>query len=161
MGLYDSLKPFLAFIRDKVAPVIGGAFKIGFEVAGKAIGVVVDVIAKVVDSIKWILDKGAAVGNFIGGLFGAPAASSGRGGAARGAGTLRGATAGGGLFAAAGSVGGGGAGPSATAGGLIPVGDTYNITVNGALDPAAVADQIARLLDSRARRLGQRPAFAL
>jgi hypothetical protein len=160
VGLYNSIQPFLAFIRDKVAPVIGGAFRIAFEVAGKAIGFVVDVIAKIVDSIKWILDKGAAIGRFVGKLFGADS-SSGTGGATRGA-SVRGASATGSrLFGAAGSLGGGGAGPSVAAAGLtVPVGDTYVITVQGALDPTAVADQIARLLDQRARRIGQRPAFS-
>lgn len=156
VGLYHSLQPFLAFIRDKVAPVVGGAFRIGFEVAGKAIGTVVDFVAGLIDKLKWVLDKGAAVGDFIGNLFSAGGGGGGGGagtvGAARG---LRGAAPGG-LFAASRSIGGGG-GPSTAAGGLTVAGDTYQITVNGALDPAAVADQIAELLDRRARRVG---AFA-
>jgi hypothetical protein len=66
----------------------------------------------------------------------------------------------GGLFAAASSIGGGG-GPSPAAGGLAVAGDTYNITVTGALDPQAVADQIAGLLDKRARRTGRSFAVGL
>jgi phage-related protein len=158
VGLYESLKPFLDFIRDKVAPFIGGYFKTAFTLVGKEIGIVVDVIAFLIDKLKWILDKGAAVGKFIGGLFGSGHQAT--GGALRGSPLMGAAPGGGAPFRAAGSIGGGGAGPSAAAGGfLIPVGDTYQITVTGALDPDAVAEQIARLLDQRARRIGAAPAF--
>lgn len=163
VGLYTAIQPFLAFIRDKVAPVIGGAFRIGFEVAGKAIGFVVDVIAKIVDSIKWLLDKGAAVGRFIGKLFGAGDSGGGGGGGAPRGSTMFGAARSGGgrLFGAAGSLGGGGAGPSATAGGLIEGGTVVNITVNGALDPLSVARQIRDLLDTYTARTGGSVAVRL
>jgi uncharacterized protein YjbJ (UPF0337 family) len=153
--ILEKVKPMLAFLRDNVAPFIGTILKGAFEVLGKSIGVVVDAVA-------WILDKAATVVGFIGKvgsfLFGSGGGSGG-GSSNRGApmlGAARGA-----VFGAASSLGGGGAGPSVAAGGLtaVPVGDTYVITVQGALDPTAVADQIARLLDTRARRLGQRPAF--
>lgn len=53
---------------------------------------------------------------------------------------------------AAGAGGGSTAGPGLT---LPPAGDTINITVNGALDPVAVADQIAGLLERRDRNTGR------
>ncbi|MET0996262.1 MAG: hypothetical protein ABWY20_20245, partial [Mycobacterium sp.] len=73
-------------------------------------------------------------------------------GAAAGAG-------GGGRRLSAGSMFGGGSGGRGGGGGALG-GDTYIITVQGALDPAAVADQIDRLLTRRARRIGAAPAFA-
>jgi len=155
-GLYQSIKPFLEFLRDKVAPVVGTLLKGAFEVLGAAIGIVVDAIGWVVDKVKWLIDKGSQVANFIGGLFGAPA-GGGHGSASRGA--VRGAARGG-LFGAASSLTGGGAGPSAAGVGLAPA-TVINVTVNGALDPDAVADQIDRLLSRRARLTGSRVAVAL
>jgi len=145
-AIYDKMQPFFAFVRDKLAPFLGGALKVAFQTVG-------DVIGAVVDDIAWILDKGATVMNWI---FGSPgramkpvghgptAAAPGMFGAAPGA-ALRGAAPG--LFGAASSSAGGG-------GAVIAAGDTYNITIQGALDPVAVADQVAALLDRRARRIG-------
>ncbi len=153
-GLMNAARPVFEFLRDKVAPFIGGALKIGFDVLAGAIGFVVDALGWVVEKVSWLIDKGAAVGEWIGGLFGAPAAPAGGGvvggpavfGAAP---QLRGA----GLFGAG---TGGGLGSSGRAG--FAGGDVYNITVTGALDPDAVADQIGRMLDRRARRTGARVA---
>lgn len=156
VAIYDNIKPLLEFLKNTVAPFIGGALKMGFEGLGFVIG-------KVVDAIAWVLDKASAVGGFIGKvggfLFGGTA-GGGTGGAVRGAPPVFGAAAGAaGLFASSYSIGGG-AGPSAAGGLLLPVGDTYNITITGALDPVAVADQLADMLDRRARRLGLMPAGA-
>jgi phage-related protein len=148
--IYDKIKPFLDFLKNDVAPFVGTVLKASFEVFGKVLGTVIDAIA-------WILGKAASVVGFIGKvggfLFGG---GGGGGGKAKpvGAGRLLGASAGGGLFGAVSSLGGG-AGPSATGGpALAAAGDTINITVTGALDPVAVADQIAAMLDRRARRTG-------
>lgn len=156
--IYEKIKPFLAFARDVVAPIIGGTLKKAFEFLGDAIGPVVDLITWVLDKAGAVLGVIGKVGNF---LFGG-GSSGGGAGAPRGA-SLFGATATGAApFRAAGSLGAGGVGPTAGAVGLtaVPVGDTYTITVNGALDPAAVADQIGRLLDRRARQLGTSFAVA-
>lgn len=144
--LYDNIKPFLTFLKNDVAPFVGGTLKLGFEAAGEVLG-------KLIDSIAWILDKGSKVVGFLGNLFGAgqgaagraPARSSQLFGAAPGSSTLRGASAGG--------FGGGGA-PVVVAADTTPA-TVINITVNGAIDPDSVADQIAGLLDRRARRTGQ------
>jgi hypothetical protein len=156
-GLLEKVKPLLEFLRDKVAPFIGGALKLGFEAVATVIG-------KVVDAIAWVLDKAAAVGGFIGKvggfLFGGAAGGHPAAGAVRGAPVFGAAP--GGLFGASTPLFGAGAGPSGVGQGpLIAAGDTYNITVTGALDPAAVADQIGRLLDQRARRIGAAPAFGV
>jgi hypothetical protein len=158
VAIYEKVKPFLDFMRDKVAPFLGGVLKGAFELLGDAIGPVVDLIT-------WVLDKAGDVLGFIGKvggwLFGgSDSGKKSTGGAKRGAGVF-GASAGGGRLATS-SLGGSGVGPAAAAGGLTAVqaGDTYNITVQGALDPAAVADQIARLLDARARRTGGRVAMS-
>lgn len=155
--IYDKVKPFLEFVRDKVAPFVGGALKLAFEGLGKAIG-------PVVDTITWLLSKSASVLGFLGTvgkvLFGKPAAATAGTGGTRNMNTPLFGAARGGLFGASSSLGGG-VGPTA-AGGLttVPVGDTYNITVTGALDPVAVADQIDRLLSRRATRTGSRVAVA-
>lgn len=157
-NLFHAVEPLLTFLRDKVAPFIGGVFKTAFEVLGKAIGPVIDAISWVADKVEWLLKKG---GQFLNWIFGGSSPSA--GGANRGAAMFGApATAGGGgrLFGAGSSLGGGGLGPAAAAQGP-PAGDTYNITVNGALDPVAVADQIARMLDARARRTGARVAVAM
>lgn len=157
IAIYEKVKPFLAFMRDKVAPFIGKVLKGAFELLGDAIGPVVDLIT-------WVLDKAAKVLRFIGKvgnfLFGGD--SKGGGAKRLGAPMLGAPRSGDRRFGATSSLGGGGVGPTAVAGGLTAVqaGDTINITVQGALDPAAVADQIARLLDARARRTGARVAVS-
>lgn len=161
-GLLDKVRPLLEFLRDTVAPFIGGVLKEGFEILG-------DVIGKVVDAIAWVLDKAAAVGGFIGDvgsfLFGgsaAPAPAGGGGqagggvfGAARGARPL--------LFGASGALAAGGTSPSAGGQGF---GETtiVNVTFTGAvvgLDLDSVADELQRIMAARARRTGAAPAFAV
>lgn len=165
IDLYNKVKPFLDFLKNDVAPFVGTTLKLAFEGLSKVLG-------PLITSITWILDKAGAVLGFLGkagsflfnpgGRFGA-AAPAGGGAAPRGAGLFGAArtavAAGAARLFGAGSSGGVGVGPTGTAGGLNLGGDTYIITVQGALDPTAVADQIAGLLDKRARRLGQRPAF--
>lgn len=158
--LWNGAKPVFAFLRDKVAPFIGGALATSFKVLGTIISTVVDAIGAIVDAIKWVIDKGKAVADFFGNLFGGPAPTP-NPGAFGAAAPLRGAGIGGGLFGAAGSLSGGGVGFTATRAGSAPAGDTFYITVTGALDPSAVADQIADMLDKRARRTGAKLAGAL
>lgn len=127
--LYENLKPFLDFLKNNLAPFVGGYLSTVFGILAKAIGPVVDLIA-------YVLQKGSQVAGVIGkvgSLFGGP--SKGKGGSAiRGAAPLRGAAAGGpgaGLFGATSSLGGVGVGPTGTAGGLtVPVASTTNVTVN-------------------------------
>lgn len=156
--IYEKVKPFLDFLRDKVAPFISTVLTIAFDALGKAID-------PVIDSITWILDKAASVLGFLGKaggfLFGGGSSSSGGSakrtapllGAARGAAPLR--------LAAAGLPGGSGgatgaAGLTAAAGG-----DTWNITITGVLDADDAAEQIDRLLSRRARMTGAALAAVL
>lgn len=149
---YDKAKPFLDFLRDNVAPVIGTVLQGALEAVGP-------LLSDIIDSIAWILDKAGSVLGFLGNLFGAGDGKSIPGadqlaGAVFGAAPVRfGAASASPLrsASAAGLIGGG----SSAGGALVAAGDTYQITVNGALDPDAVADQIGALLDRRARRTGQ------
>jgi hypothetical protein len=147
-AIYENVQPLLAFLRDKVAPLVGGALKLAFEGAGKVIGFVID-------KISWVIEKGSQVAGIVGklgNLFGG--GGGGGGGATRGAllGAARGV--GGRLFGATSSLGSGGMVPG---GGqlVVPMGDTYTITVHGALDPDAVAAQIEDLLTRRLRATGR------
>jgi hypothetical protein len=157
--IYEKVKPFVEFLRDKVAPVVGVLLKGAFDLLGKAIGPVVDVIT-------WLLDKAGAVlgfigkvGGFIGDLFGG---SSGGGGAARRGAPLVGAARGAAPLRTASFSGGAGAGPTGAAGlTLLPGGDTYNITLNGIIDGDDAAEKIARLLDRRATMTGAAFAAAI
>jgi hypothetical protein len=159
-AIWDKVKPFADFIRDKVAPVIGTVLGGAFTLLGKLMGPVVDLIT-------WVLDKVGSVLGFIGKvgglLFGA--SSPGKGG-----GTVGAALAGAGLVGASRTAGalrtassvlvGGGPGPDAAGQGL--GGTTVNITVQGMiLDPTALAAQLQGLLDRYATRTGARVALAL
>jgi hypothetical protein len=151
-GIYEKVQPLLNFLRDTVAPFIANVLTGAFDTLSAVLGPVVDTIA-------WLLDKGASVAGWIGDLFGAAGSVPAAGTDPRalyGAGTgatapLRAAAAPGGM---PGRLGG------SMAAVLQPTGDTYNVTVNGALDPDAVAVQIERLLDRRARMTGRALAAA-
>jgi hypothetical protein len=152
-GIYLAYQKFDTF--RNIVDTVGRALKTAFDGAKTA-------ISWVVDKIQWLLDKAGSVGSWVGDLFGAPAAgaAAGGGGAARG---LYGAPAGAaGRLLGAGSSTAGAVGPGAGRGGLTlaPAGDTYHITVNGALDPDGTADRIQSLLDRRARMTGRAAAGA-
>jgi hypothetical protein len=155
---YDKAKPFLDFVRDKVAPFVGTVLKQAFEDAGDAIGTLVDAMA-------WILDKAGAVLGWVGRLFGATDGKSLISAGSQGGPNIAQAAAPG-LYGAArpltaaaiSSSGGGGTGSASRPAGT--GGDTYQITVTGALDPDAVADQIEAMLRRRARMTGRAAAGA-
>lgn len=150
--LYKAVEPVLAFLRDKVAPFVGGALKKAFETAG-------DVIGGLIDSVAWILDKGAAVMEWVGGVFGASGGGevTVRGAAPRAAGTYTGAAPR--LFGSSSPAGG--AGPLAGGGPILAPSETWNITITGVLDADDAAERIERLLERRARFTGRTLAAAL
>jgi hypothetical protein len=114
-------------------------------------------IQPVIDVVKWLWDKfqdlidfGARIGSALGGWFSAPAGPRSELNTAPG---LYGA---GGLRTAGLLTAGGGAAPSpggaASGAGTV----VYKVTVNGALDPTAVAAQIESLTTRRDKNLGRR-----
>jgi hypothetical protein len=156
---YDKAKPFLDFVRDKVAPFVGTVLKEAFSDAGDAIGTLVDAMA-------WILDKAGAVLGWVGRLFGATDGKSLISAGSQGGPNIAQAAAPG-LFGAArpltasagSSSGGGGTGSASRP--AVAGGDTYHFTLNGVLDADDAAEKIQRLLDRRARMTGRAVAVAL
>lgn len=147
---YNKCKPFRDAIND-----VGNVAKTVFSDIGSFLD------KYLIQPIEWVLDKIGKVGSVIkdiGHLFGSSGPAAGGS-----AGVQRfGAMAGGGAaplrFGAAYSpLSGVGNVPAGAGQGF---GDTYNITVNGALDPVGVADQIQTMLDNRAKRTGMAIAGA-
>lgn len=137
------------------AKMLGDMFMVVGKVMGEAFDAAIKPIKWVTDKISWLLDKAGAVTGFVGHLFGA--SGGGPAAAVRG---VYGAS-GGGPVAAAGryglagvSLAPGGTGQAST---LDELGGhlTVNITVNGALDPIAVGDQIYRIQRDYARATGR------
>jgi hypothetical protein len=144
----DSFEALLDFVKV-VAPYFGGALKIAITGIGKALSVVVNIIADVIDGFRLMISVGSKIGNFLGNLnpFG--------GGKAVGGPVSMGKTylvgeKGPELFS-----------PSSN-GSIIPnnklggtsSGTTINISVSGAIDPASTARQIANLLKNEASTSG-------
>lgn len=115
---------------------------------------VIDVVTWLWDKFQDLIDFGARVGSALGGWFSAPAGPRSELNTAPG---LYGAA---GLRTAGLLTAGGGAAPSpgGTASGAATV--VYNVTVNGALDPTAVAAQIESLTTRRDKNLGRRAPLA-
>jgi len=145
----ESFQALLDFVKI-LAPYFGGALKIAITGIGKALSVVVNIVADVIDGFRLLISVGSKVGNFIGNLnpFG--------GGKAVGGPVSMGKTylvgeKGPELFS-----------PSSN-GSIIPNnkltaggggGTTINISVSGAIDPASTARQIANLLKNEASTSG-------
>jgi hypothetical protein len=145
----ESFKTLFDFVKTYVAPFFGGALKIAIQAIGTAISVVVDLVAKLIDGFKWIIQNGSKVGNFIGGLnpFGGGRASGGP--VSMGKTYLVGEK-GPELFSPGSN---GTIIPNKAIGGSSS-GTTINISVSGAIDPASTARQIANLLRSEASTSG-------
>lgn len=146
----DSFETLFKFLKDYVAPFMGGVFKATIQALGIAIGVVIDLVAALIDGFKWIITNGAKIGNFIGGLnpFG--------GGKATGGPVSMGKTylvgeKGPELFSPGSN---GTIIPNKALGGGTTSGTTINISVSGAIDPASTARQIANLLKNEASTSG-------
>jgi len=148
MSNKESFQALLDFAKI-LAPYFGGALKIAITGIGKALSVVVNIVADVIDGFRLLISVGSKVGNFIGNLnpFG--------GGKAVGGPVSMGKTylvgeKGPELFS-----------PSSN-GNIIPnnklggtsSGTTINISVSGAIDPASTARQIANLLKNEASTSG-------
>lgn len=140
----ESFQAFFDLMKD-VAPYLGGALKIAIQGIGVALGVVVRIVAELIDGFRTLVSIGSKIGGAIGGAFG--------GGRATGGPVSSGTTylvgeQGPELFT-----------PS-TSGRIIPNGamgggsNTINITVNGAIDPISTARQITQILNREATLSG-------
>lgn len=189
-GQFAKLKPIIdgvVKVAKVAAPIIGTVLKKAFQIVGGAIGKVIDVIGgvigvidtvirkfddlwrKVTDVVGGIRDKVDAIGGVISKLPGLSAEVTvvgpelatigprltGPGYRSPDLGPIA-------TFAA----GSGGVGYGVLGGSLgtsrrdAVAASIVNVTVNGALDPPAVARQIGELLRSHDVRLGRTPAFA-
>lgn len=118
---FDSL---FKFLKDYVAPLLGGALKIAIQAMGTAFDAVLKTIAGIITGIQWIIDNAKKIGGFFG-IGGNPASF-----------TTSSPTAAVMIPASSNSSNAGGS--------------NVNITVNGAVDPISTARQINDLLNREA-----------
>ena len=150
-AVMDNKEEFTAlfnFLKNYVAPFLGGALRIAIQAIGAVISTVVDLVASLVRGFQNVVKFGQAVG----GVIGAVGGFLGFGGNRAMGGPVSGSTAyvvgerGPELFVPQGS---GTIIPNNRMGGG---GTTINLTVNGAIDSESTARQIVRILnDSQAR----------
>jgi hypothetical protein len=145
----DEFKALFNFIKTYLAPFLGGALKVAIQAIGTAISIVVNIVGDLIGGFRTVINLAGKVGNFFSGLnpFG--------GGKAAGGPVSMGKTylvgeKGPELFSPNGS---GTIIPNNKLGGSSS-GNTINISVSGAIDPAATARQIANLLKSEASTSG-------
>jgi hypothetical protein len=140
----ESFQSFFDLLKI-IAPYFGGALKIAIQGIGIALGVVVRIVAELIDGFRTLISIGSKIGGAIGGAFGGGRAS---GGPVSAGTTYLVGEKGPELFT-----------PSAS-GRIIPNGsmgggsNTINITVNGAIDPISTARQITQLLNREATLSG-------
>jgi phage-related minor tail protein len=127
-----------------LVPFLGGALKIAIIGIANAFDVVVDSISAVISGIQKVISLGKTIGGGIANLFGGARAAGGP--VANGSTYLVGEK-GPELFTPSRS---GYIVPNNKLGG----GQTFNITVNGAIDPVATAIQIQNILTNEANRAG-------
>jgi hypothetical protein len=145
----ESFKTLFDFLKTYVAPFLGATLKIAVEGIGKAISIVIGLVANLIDGFEAIIRIGAKVGNFIGDInpFGGGKASGGP--VSMGKTYLVGEK-GPELFSPSSN---GNIIPNKALGGTSS-GTTINISVSGAIDPASTARQIANLLKNEASTSG-------
>lgn len=145
----ESWKTFFAFLKDYVAPFLGGVLKVAIAAVGEGLAFIVRVLAKVIDGFQtffgWVNKVGDKIGNFYG--FGGGRAS---GGPVMGGTTYLVGEQGPELFTPTGN---GTIIPNGAFGGK-GGGNSINITVNGAIDPISTARQIAQILNREATLSG-------
>jgi hypothetical protein len=140
----DELKALFNFLKTYLVPFLGGALKIAIIGIANAFDVVVDSISAVISGIQKVISLGKTIGGGIANLFGGARAAGGP--VANGSTYLVGEK-GPELFTPSRS---GYIVPNNKLGG----GQTFNITVNGAIDPVATAIQIQNILTNEANRAG-------
>jgi hypothetical protein len=142
----DSFESLFKFMKEYVAPFFGGAMKLAIEALGTALGIILDIVGRVISAFKTLISLGNSVAKFVGGAFGGGKAS---GGSVSAGTTYLVGEKGPELFTA-GSNGAIIPNNAISSGG----GNTVNITVNGAVDPISTARQIANLLNKEATLSG-------
>jgi hypothetical protein len=122
------------FLKNVLAPFLGGAFKIALEVIGTVIGGVVTAVGKLISAFQALFEAGNKVKNFLG-FGGASNASNAS-------------------FATPGTVTAPFMGSPSFAGGYSGQAVNYNnnITVNGAIDSESTARQIVEVLNQSSYR---------
>jgi hypothetical protein len=135
------------FLKDYVAPFLGGALRIAIMAIGKVIGTVVELVASLVRGFQQVIQFGSAVGGAIGAVGGFLGFGGGR--------------AMGGPVSANTAYVVGERGPElfvpGNSGTIVPNGAggrgaTINLTVNGAIDPEGTARTIVNVLNNSAAR---------
>jgi len=137
MNNKDEFRALWSFTKNILAPFLGGAFKVAFEVIGTVIGTTVNAVGKLISAFQTLFEWGSKVAGFLG-----------FGGSSKPATTSM----------------GGGTPPSNSknpfvpiipnAKGLVAGGSTVtnNITVNGAIDSESAARQIVEVLNQSSYR---------
>jgi hypothetical protein len=136
-AVMDNKEEFTAlwnFIKDKLAPFLGGAFKIALEAIGVVIGVVVDAVGKLVGAFQKLFEWGNKVKEFLG--FGGGATNINMTASTPSRVPSMGSP----------SFSGGYSGQA--------VNYNNNITVNGAIDPIGTARSISNVLSNAATSTG-------
>lgn len=169
--LWNGIKPVLAFLAEKVAPVVGKVVAAAFTTLGTTIGVVIDALAKMIDLAAAAVDKLKDVGSAIknsklgkvgGWVFGSTPVLGMVPALTRTTPALDGLPRG----LATASLGDAilGLSVAGVSGGTPMIVDRRTIDarvfVDGALDPVAVAAQLERIQQDQAIRLGRLPSFA-
>lgn len=143
----EEFKVLFDFLKDYVAPFLGKVLGAAFSALGTILSGIIRTVAGVISGFRTIIELGAKVGDFVGGIFGGGKAS---GGPVAGGTTYLVGEQGPELFT-----------PSA-AGYIVPNGKlgggggntVVNVTVNGAVDPISTARQIANILNKEATLSG-------
>lgn len=139
----EELKAIVDFAKKFLLPFFGGALKLGIEAVARAFGLILDTVGKIVRTLQTMISIGKTIGGSISGLFGGGKAA---GGPVRAGTTYLVGEKGPELFT-----------PNSN-GNIIPNGamggGSINITVNGAVDAASTARQIAEILNSEASSSG-------
>lgn len=156
--LFTLFKSVAGFVRDNLAPAIGTILKVAFEVLGTAIAALITGLGKVVNFFDDVIDK---VKDFIALVKANPIVSGISGLIDR---VFGGARAAGGPVSGGTTYMVGERGPElftpSSSGTIIPNhrlgggggGSTYNITVNGAIDPEGTARTIINILNNSTYR---------
>ncbi len=132
----DEFDALFKFLKNFVAPFLGGALKIAIDGISSALAFVLGFIGKLISGFEKIIELGSKVKDLLGkipgfGFLGSSQSPQGTGS----------------LFAP-------GSSPNIGSNGRMNGGSTVNINVSGAIDPISTARQIAQILNTEATLSG-------